>query len=249
MSLPERLVFTDVDETLIRCKSPFDFLRYYHEGRDGPAGARRAEAWTADLTARIAAGLPREKANRAYHRLWRGTPVAETTAWARRWFDERGTAPDFFVDTTLRDLRAHREAGAAVSLVSGSFPPLLHLIAEAVGAAHVLCAVLERCGGTWTGEIIGEPMIGAEKARQIRRLLASRPDVDPADCFAYGDHASDLPMLLEVGHPVVVGDSLAGDSLLGDSLVGGSLLGGSLLGDSLKAEPSPGTAPRSLSAS
>ncbi len=34
--------------------------------------------------------------------------------------------------------------------------------------------------------------------------MAAR-SVGPADCFAYGDDLSDLPMLLEVGHPVVVG--------------------------------------------
>lgn len=33
-----------------------------------------------------------------------------------------------------------------------------------------------------------------------------RHGVDPAACVAYGDHASDLPMLDAVGHAVVVGD-------------------------------------------
>jgi phosphoserine phosphatase len=41
------------------------------------------------------------------------------------------------------------------------------------------------------------------------RLLAAHPQVDPARCWAYGDHPSDLPMLDLVGNPVAVGDDPA----------------------------------------
>ncbi len=42
VSRPARLVFSDVDETLIAVKSMFDFLAYYFCGTRGTRGARLA---------------------------------------------------------------------------------------------------------------------------------------------------------------------------------------------------------------
>ena len=47
-------------------------------------------------------------------------------------------------------------------------------------------------------------MIGQAKADAAGELMA-RHRIDPRDCHAYGDHSSDLPLLEQVGHPVVVG--------------------------------------------
>ncbi|MFP3991430.1 HAD-IB family hydrolase [Streptomyces sp. E11-3] len=211
MSTPERprLVFSDVDETLISCKSLLDFLGYYFEGRYGADGALRAARVCAELHAKVAAGLPRAEANRAYYREWRGEPVAAVEEWARRWFSERSAAEGFYVRGVAAELRGHRADGAVIALVSGSFRPLLDPIAEAVGAEHVLCTRLERCGRVFTGGLVGAPVIGDEKRRLVRELLSRYAHIDPADCFGYGDDPSDLPMLLEVGHPVLVGQASA----------------------------------------
>ncbi len=202
---PTRLVFCDVDETLIRCKSACDFLHFYFAGRFGPDGALRAAEITASLTAQAAQGVPREKLNAVYHRAWRGRPVAEVEDWARRWYATRSSAEDFYLPATLAALRAHRAAGAGIVLVSGAFPAVLVPIGEAVGARHVLGARLERCGRMLTGGLIGPPVIGEAKLSLVEKLLADHPHIDPADCWAYGDHPSDLPMLRAVGHAVMVG--------------------------------------------
>ncbi|MEU1027028.1 HAD-IB family hydrolase [Streptomyces sp. NPDC005904] len=199
-----RLVFSDVDETLITGKSLFDFHAYYARGRHGAEGALRAARLREDLLARSAAGLPRAQANRAYYRAWRGEPVAAVEEWARRWFAERSAAEGFYVRHVVAELRRHRAEGATIALVSGSFRPLLEPLAEAVGAEHVLCARPERCGRVYTGALLGAPVIGDEKRRLVRELLSRHAHIDPADCYGYGDDVSDLPMLSEVGHAVLV---------------------------------------------
>ncbi|MGW5178872.1 HAD family hydrolase [Streptomyces sp. NPDC004082] len=196
---PRRLVFFDVDETLIGRKSGPDFLRDHFTRTHGADGVRRA----AELLGTLA-GLPRAEANRRFHRAFRGCAAAEAEAAARRWYQEHSRADGFYLPTTLAALRRHRAEGASVALVSGTFPPLLAVIAEAVGAQFVLGARLERCGPLLTGELIGPPAIGEGKRTLVRRLLARHPDIDPADCWAYGDHPSDLPMLGCVGHAVMV---------------------------------------------
>ncbi|AZM55307.1 hypothetical protein DMA15_24340 [Streptomyces sp. WAC 01529] len=207
---PTRLVFSDVDETLITCKSLLDFLGHYLAGRYGAEGERRAAGIREDLRARVAAGLPRAEANRAYYRAWRGEPVAAVEEWARSWFAERSAAEGFYVRQVAAELRRHRAEGASIALVSGSFRPLLTPLAEAVGAEHVLCARLERCGRVYTGALLGAPVIGDEKRRLVRELLDRYAHIDPADCYGYGDDPTDLPMLSEVGHAVLVGAPSSG---------------------------------------
>ncbi|MFJ9566109.1 HAD family hydrolase [Streptomyces fuscichromogenes] len=206
-----RYVFSDVDETLISCKSMFDFLSFYFTRRYGIEGARRAAALREDLAARAAAGVDRETASRTYYRAWAGEPVRDVTREGTRWHRERSADRGFYVPETRAELAEHRARGAALVLVSGAFAAVLGPIAHDVGAARVLCTVPEERGGVLTGEIVGRPMLGNGKLTAVRALLRDDPRADPADCYAYGDHISDLPMLAEVGHPVVVG---AGRELL-----------------------------------
>jgi HAD superfamily hydrolase (TIGR01490 family) len=199
------VVFCDVDETLINCKTMFDFLDYYLAGEYGEAGAQRAERTRRELLAKAATGMPREEANREYYRVWQGEPADAVERVAGSWWAARSVHPEFFVTATWAELECHRAAGALIVLVSGSFPAILDSVAAAVGATRLLCTRPEISDGRYTGEIVGDAMIGEAKRKAVRAVLGEYPFVAPADCFAYGDHVSDLPMLTEVGHPVVVG--------------------------------------------
>ncbi|WP_079056323.1 HAD family hydrolase [Streptomyces caeruleatus] len=211
MTLPTHLVFSDVDETLIRCKSMFDFLDFHYGRTYGRHGTERAREVRETLTALSAGGTPREHANRVYYRAWSGESAHLVAASGAEWFKRRSAADSFYVPATRDALLRHRADGAAVVLVSGSFPAILDPIAADIGAAHLVCSLPEVRDGVLTGELVGEPVIGEEKRAAVRRLLSAHPHIDAADCHAYGDHVSDLPMLTEVGHPVVVGDrELAG---------------------------------------
>jgi phosphoserine phosphatase len=93
-------------------------------------------------------------------------------------------------------------------LVSGSFAPVVEPIAAAVGAQAVLCTELRSDGQCYTGEVV-VPLLGFHKRAAVCGLLARHPHCDPLRCYAYGDHASDIPMLDSVGHPVAVGNDPA----------------------------------------
>ncbi|TQJ92921.1 HAD family phosphatase [Streptomyces sp. SLBN-31] len=207
MSRPPLLVFSDVDETLIAGKSMFDFLAYYLRATRGTPGARHAADVRQELSRRTSAGAPREAMNRLYYRTWAGEPAARVEELARAWYAERSGAPGFYLAATRRALELHRAAGDTVILVSGSFPAVLAPIAAEVGATRLLCSVPEVHDGVLTGRLVGDPCIGEAKRAAVRAMLQSRPALDPAQCFAYGDHVSDLPMLAEVGNPVIVGGS------------------------------------------
>ncbi|WP_405734211.1 HAD-IB family hydrolase [Streptomyces sp. NBC_00028] len=202
---PAYLVFCDVDETLIDCKSMFEFLRFQLVRRFGEEGELRYRLVEADLKGRSAAGVPREDVNRAYYRSYAGESAEEMAVLGREWFSLAASAPGFFIGSTVAELARHRAAGADIVLVSGSFAPCLDPVAEYVGARHVLCSSPVVRDGRYTGEL-PEPVIGEGKRAAALRLLAEHPGVNPRDCFAYGDHPSDFPLLDCVGHPRGVGD-------------------------------------------
>ena len=57
--------------------------------------------------------------------------------------------------------------------------------------------------GAYTGELDGPFCYGHGKVEAIERI-ARWEGLDLAQCYAYSDSASDLPMLQAVGHPVAV---------------------------------------------
>lgn len=198
-----RLAFFDVDETLITAKSMFDFLRHWL-ARDGDDGVRRYEREHGRLRTAAASGLPRTEINRAYYRLFAGVARAELTAAGAQWYAAYRARPDAFVAASVAALTAHRSAGDRVVLVSGSFRACLEPLAADLGADLVLCSEpVVADDGTLTGEV-RRPMIGRAKATAAAETIL-RHGARAEDCFAYGDHSSDLDLLCTVGHPTVVG--------------------------------------------
>lgn len=198
-----RIAFFDVDETLITAKSMFDFLRHWLAG-GGDDGTRYEQAAGALHTA-AAGGTPRTEINRSYYRLFAGADGEAVTAAGAAWYAAYRERPAGFVETSLDALSGHKEAGHMVALVSGSFRACLEPLAAEVGADLILCSEpLAGADGRLTGEI-AEPMIGRNKAAAAARTIA-RLGANAADCFAYGDHSSDLDLLRVVGRPTVVGE-------------------------------------------
>ncbi|MFB8775951.1 HAD family hydrolase [Streptomyces broussonetiae] len=204
-SVARRLVFSDVDETLLSGKSLFDFLDFYFAGRHGTEGARHAAETRRRIAGMVAAGSPREAGNRAYYEAWRGEPLDAVTDWGVRWFARSSRTPGFYVPAVRGALREHRTAGDHIVLVSGSFPAVVDPVAADIGARHVLCTRPEVREGVLTGAVVGEPCIGEGKRRAVRGLAERYPGISLSECYGYGDHPSDLPLLTEVGHPVIVG--------------------------------------------
>lgn len=197
-----RAAFFDTDETVISAKSMFEFLRYWLRRRHGDD--RAFDAAVAVIHAEAARGVHRMEINRMYYQLLAGVSYPRLMAAGREWFEEYGATPDGFVGAALSAMADHRAGGDTIVLVSGSFRACLDPIAEEVGADIVLCTepVVDDLGRV-TGEVV-QPMIGVNKAAAVRRTVRALR-LDPAVCYAYGDHSSDLDMLREVGRPAVVG--------------------------------------------
>ena len=104
---------------------------------------------------------------------------------------------------TVELAHAHKASGHQVWLVSAAPIELATIIANRLGLDGAIATVSEIVDGRYTGRLAGSPMHGPAKAQAVREL-AERSGIALSDCFAYSDSENDIPLLTEVGHPVVV---------------------------------------------
>jgi HAD superfamily hydrolase (TIGR01490 family) len=192
-----------VDETLVTTNTLASLLEHLQPSRSAepPVGALR----TARATLRRLAisGATRDEQDRGTYKLYGGQPVGAVAAAGRDWFAAACRRSGFFHQPVLAALREHHAHGDLVVLTSSSFAACLRPMARRVLADDVLGSVPRVACGVYTGEV-DLLMAGAVKGAAVRRWMAEH-GLPPAECYAYGRLASDLPMLLQVGHPVVVG--------------------------------------------
>jgi HAD superfamily hydrolase (TIGR01490 family) len=96
----------------------------------------------------------------------------------------------------------HQAAGRDVVLVSASGAEMVGPIGEQLGITDVIATQMKIDDGRYTGEI-DFYAAGPAKVDAVRKLAAQR-GYDLADCYAYSDSVTDLPLLESVGHPTAV---------------------------------------------
>ena len=105
-------------------------------------------------------------------------------------------------DEAVELITQHKAAGRDVVIVSTSGEEVVAPIGAMVGADHIVATQMVVEGGKYTGEIAAY-RYGPGKAEAIRELAGAR-GYDLAECYAYSDSVTDLPMLESVGHPTAV---------------------------------------------
>ncbi|WP_103380469.1 HAD family hydrolase [Pseudonocardia dioxanivorans] len=96
----------------------------------------------------------------------------------------------------------HHAAGQEVVVLSASGLEVVEPIAALVGADRCFATRMTVRNGRYTGEI-DYYCYGEHKAEAARTIAAER-GYRLADCRAYSDSITDLPLLAAVGHPTVV---------------------------------------------
>jgi HAD superfamily hydrolase (TIGR01490 family) len=97
---------------------------------------------------------------------------------------------------------AHRAAGRDVVIVSSSGAEMVEPIGEMLGVDRVVATRMVIRDGRYTGEV-DFYAYGENKAAAMREIAADA-GWDLAECWAYSDSVTDLPMLEAVGHPTAV---------------------------------------------
>ena len=99
-------------------------------------------------------------------------------------------------------IEEHKDAGRDVIIISSSGTEVVEPIGERLGVDRAIGTQVEIVDGRYTGEILFYAY-GEGKAEAMR-ALAEENGYDLAECYAYSDSMTDLPMLEVVGHPYAV---------------------------------------------
>lgn len=201
------LAVFDVDETLIRIKSMFEFLTFALQQREGHAtGTKLAQERVADLR-KMAQTQRREDVNREFYRTFQGWTVTDVSDLAEQWFASINSDA-LYHSEVLRRYLAHQRLGHTTVFLSGSASLFLAPLADHLRVDCLLAINMAARNGVLTGEIQGIQTIGTGKRDALYQLLG--PLKHQTKIFGYGDHASDLPFLEICDHAsAIVSDGSA----------------------------------------
>jgi HAD superfamily hydrolase (TIGR01490 family) len=102
-----------------------------------------------------------------------------------------------------RLLDLHRHAGRNTYIVSAAPVEIVEPLAHSLGMTAGIGTRGEVEDGVYNGRLAGPFCYGSGKVTAMEEI-ARWDGLDLAQCYAYSDSASDLPMLEAVGHPVAV---------------------------------------------
>ena len=193
--------FFDLDKTIISRSSTLAFApSFYRMGLISRVQVLRGAC--AQLTFRLsgASHYRMQRVRDQVSALCRGWDAAQIERIVAEKLDEV-IAPHVYAEAREL-LDAHRREGHDVLIASTSGQEIVAPIAAMLGACAVVATRLEVAGGRYTG-LVDCYAYGQAKADQVRELAYQR-GYCLADCFAYTDSVTDLPLLEMVGHPHVV---------------------------------------------
>lgn len=191
--------FFDMDRTLVRENTGRLYVRYLRRKRQARLrDTLRVGAWVLQYKLGV---IDAEKVTRRALQTMKGQLEADHAALCREWFADM-VAP--LVSDRAKDaVRDFRARGFVVAILSASSPYATQPVAEHLGIEDVLCTRLEVQDGRFTGAAHEPLCYGAGKVH-FAEAFAKERGVDLAESYFFTDSASDLPMLLRVGHPRVV---------------------------------------------
>jgi HAD superfamily hydrolase (TIGR01490 family) len=200
-SPPASAAFFDLDKTIIAGSSALAFSRPFR--RQGLLTRRAVlRSGYAQLLIMLsgADAATMEALRRRITALCAGWEVAQIRAIVAETLHEV-VEPLVYAEATEL-IAEHRAAGDEVVVLSASGLEVVEPIAALVGADRCMATRMAVRGGRYTGEI-ELYLYGEQKAHAARDLAAAR-GYRLADCRAYSDSITDLPLLEAVGHPTAV---------------------------------------------
>lgn len=202
-----KYAFFDLDGTLLNIKTMFSFLKFFWCSKEmyGPiTGEKKFNDFVSNAESLYVRTSQRELVNQYYYSKFSGIPVSLVKEISVNWWSEVVLQPNLFNSIAIAELQMRKAEGFQIVLVTGSMHACVTHVKKVLCVDYSLHTNLEELSGEYTGKIIGDVMIGEGKAIAMRQFALSN-HLNFEDCYAYGDHYSDIPMLELTAHPVVVG--------------------------------------------
>lgn len=194
--------FFDLDKTVIAKASMVAFSGPLHRAGLLPRRMMLKAAWGQLIYAQFGATPEKlEKLRAAVLQLTKGWDQAEISRIVRAELTE--VIEPIVYDEAIARIRYHRGQGHKLFIVSASPEEVVAPIAQLLGVDEAIATRAELdADGRYSGRT--ERYVYAEEKVAAITEIARRDGLDLAECWAYSDSATDIPMLSAVGHPVAV---------------------------------------------
>ncbi|GAB09232.1 hypothetical protein GOARA_034_00070 [Gordonia araii NBRC 100433] len=193
--------FFDLDKTVIARSSALAFTRPFYSG--GLINRRSVikSAYAQLLFTLTGADEDQVERLRAHVTdMCRGWPVDQINTIVNETLHDI-VEPLVFAEATEL-IANHQARGHDVVLISASGMEMVEPIGEMLGVDAVRASRMAIVDGRYSGEL--EFYCYGEAKAEAMRELAKENGYDLAECYAYSDSITDLPMLDAVGHPTAV---------------------------------------------
>ena len=100
-------------------------------------------------------------------------------------------------------LQQHRDAGDRLLIITSTNRFVVEPICLSLGVSELLASDAEIVNGRYSGKVVGTPTYKEGKVTRLNSWLQEQDETLEGSWF-YSDSINDLPLLLEVNHPVAV---------------------------------------------
>lgn len=100
-------------------------------------------------------------------------------------------------------INSHRQAGDRLLVITSTNRFIVEPICQSLGINEIIATDLEIINGQYSGKILGTPTFKEGKVTRLSQWLEEQKE-SLKDSYFYSDSINDLPLLLEVTHPVAV---------------------------------------------
>ena len=199
-SKPGAVAFFDMDGTLVRGQTPVLLVKFmWRAGAVSLVFLLGTGLWF--FAYKLGLVKPTRRVREKAAGVFKGRSLEEVEVAMTRF------AQEVLVPRLNRQvvgaLREHMAKGVRVVILSAALEPVVKALGRELGVEDCVGAACEISHGRYTGRIDG-PVPHANEKTRVAAGFMSRAGALAKDCWAYGDHDTDLPLLRWVGHPVAV---------------------------------------------
>jgi len=115
----------------------------------------------------------------------------------------KGVLKKFIFKEMIDIINKHKEENREILIISNTLEIIVKKVARFLGVQNYIGTRLEILNGKFTGNILGHIVYGRNKKRALQHFI-ERNKMMPYRIWAYGDHISDLDILMSATNPIVV---------------------------------------------
>jgi len=196
----KRIVFFDLDNTLIKGQSQQFLMKYLFKKRK-VSFLFLVKIYILFFLWKISLLKDVIPIRKKVYRAFKDWDVNATKALISDFFESELKC--LFYPEAMEILRQHMKNGDEVVLISGTINLLAEVIKNHIGIEYYISTVLEEKNGRLTGEVSNLILYGENKVKVVKEFL-EKHGFSLENSYAYTDHISDLSFLKLVTYPNVV---------------------------------------------